>query len=140
MARIAKPPLRAGGYYDETDLLRILASGVNPDGTPYRLPGPVSEWSLTATATAAAATVTRPGEAGRRHYVTSVSGSFGAAQISLLTLSDGATVVQNHHVHNIRTVEFSSPVEITAGNAAAATLGAGAAGVVGAITITGFTV
>ena len=38
MARIPKPPIRESGYYDETELLRIPASGVNPDGTPYTLP------------------------------------------------------------------------------------------------------
>jgi hypothetical protein len=99
-----------------------------------------STWSLTATATAAAATVTRPAEAGRSHYVTSISGGFGAAQIALLTLSDGATVIGNFHVHNQRTATFDKPLKITGGNAAGASLGAGAAGVVGAVTLTGYTV
>lgn len=100
----------------------------------------VSTWSVTATATAATATSTRPAEAGRRHYVTGISGSFGAAQIALMTLSDGATVIGNHHVHNQRSVEFPTPLEITEGNAVSLALGAGAAGVVGAVTLTGYTV
>lgn len=99
-----------------------------------------STWSLTATATAAAATVARAAEAGKSHYVTSISGSFGAAQIALLTLSDGATVIQNHHVHNQRTIEFAKPVKITPGNAVSASLGAGGAGVVGAVVMTGYTI
>jgi hypothetical protein len=99
-----------------------------------------STWSVTATATAATATATRGAEAGRRHYVSGISGGFGAAQIALMTLSDGAAVIQNHHVHNQRTVEFAAPVEISEGNAASLALGAGAAGVVGAATMTGYTV
>lgn len=140
MARISKPPTRPGDYYDQADLLRILASGVNPDGTNFYLPQPASEWSLTATATAAAVTVTRPAEAGRRHYVTGISGSFGAAQIALMTLSNGATVIGNFHTHNVRDVIFPAPIELTAGNAATLTLGAGAAGVVGAVVLRGYTV
>lgn len=99
-----------------------------------------STWSLSATATAAAATVTRAAEADKSHFITGISGSFGAAQIALMTLSDGGAVIANFHVHNQRNIEFAKPIKITAGNAVSASLGAGAAGVVGAITLTGYTV
>jgi hypothetical protein len=71
--------------------LAMLASGKNPDGTTIAPTTPT--WTETATADNAAATATRPAVAGQSHYITSVSGSFSAAAIKLMTLKD-ATVVE----------------------------------------------
>lgn len=137
---MAREPYSTAVTRSITDLLATLTSGQNRDNTPFFGQGEVSEWSVTATATAAAATATRAAEAGKSHYITGISGSFGAAQIALMTLSDGVTVIGNFHVHNQRDVHFDKPVRITAGNAASMTLAAGAAGVVGAVTLRGYTV
>jgi len=118
-----------------------LVSGKNADGTTWGMQPQAAEWSITTTATNAAATVTRAAESGKRHYITGISGSFGAAQIALMTLSDGGTTVGNYHVHNQRDVEFGgAPVQMGVNAAAALSLGAGAASVVGAATLRGFTI
>ena len=97
-------------------------------------------WSITTTADNASATATRAGESGKSHYITQVSGSFSAAATKLLTLSDGGTVIANLHVVNQRDIALARPLKLTAGQAAAVTLAAsGAAGVVGAVTLSGFT-
>ena len=38
MSRITPPSLASNGFYGAVQLLRILASGTNPDGTPFSLP------------------------------------------------------------------------------------------------------
>lgn len=104
-------------------------------------PHAASTWSITATADNAAATVTRAGEAGKSHFITSISGSFSAAAIKLLTLKDGAAIIGNFHVHNQREIVFAKPIKITAGAAAELSLAAsGTAAVIGAVTMTGYTI
>jgi len=101
----------------------------------------VSKWTETTTANNSAATATRTAESGKSHYVTSVHGSFSAANIKLMTLKDGATIIGNFHVHNQRDVIFDKPVRITQGNAAVVELAAsGTGGEIGAVTMCGYTV
>jgi len=117
-----------------------IVSGKNADGTTWGMQSQPAEWTMTTIATNAAATVTRAAEVGKRHYATGISGSFGAAQIALMTLSDGGSVVGNFHVHNQRDIEFDSPIQMGVNAAAALSLGAGGASVVGAVTLRGFTI
>jgi hypothetical protein len=118
-----------------------LVAGKNPDATNFFLPEPVAEWTLTATADNAVATVTRAAEAGRRHYVTGVSGSFSAALIRLMRLLTGAIVVGSFHVHNSRDVEFATPIEVPENTAATLDLAAsGTLGQVGAVVLRGYTI
>lgn len=118
-----------------------LVSGRNDDGSSFFLPVPVSEWSLTATADNAVATVTRPAEVGRRHYVTGISGSLSATLIRLMRLLSGTTVVGSFYVHNARDVEFATPIELPENTAAALDLAAsGTLGQVGAVVLRGYTV
>lgn len=99
-----------------------------------------AEWTQTATADNAMASVTRAAEVGKRHYITGISASFSAANVKLLELKDGAAVIGNFHVHNQRDVEFGVPIELTANSAAELSLPAsGTAGVIGAVTLRGFT-
>lgn len=100
-----------------------------------------AEWSATATADNAAATVTRAAEAaGRVHYVTGISGSFSASGEKLMTLKSGTVVRGNYHVHNQRDVLFDPPLKMGTGEAVELSLAAsGTAGTVGAVTLTGFT-
>lgn len=106
-----------------------------------RDPDAVATWSETTTADNAAATVTKAAEAGKSHYITSISGSFSAAAIRLATLKDGATTKGNFHVHNQREITFDKPLKITAGAAAELSLAAsGTAGVIGAVTMQGYTI
>lgn len=100
----------------------------------------VSKWSVTGTADNATASATRAAETGKAHYVTGIHGSFSAANIKLMTLKDGSTIIGNFHVHNQRDVHFDRPLRITQGNAALLELAAsGVGGQIGAVTITGFT-
>ena len=129
VTRIPLDPAREGGKL--TDLDTRLANLLAQD---------VSLWTERAEATAAAATAVRAAEVGRTHYIVSVVASYGAAQIGGLDVSDGPTVVLSTHVHNQLVISLPRPLKATAGNAVSATLGAGAAGVVGRVNIIGFTV
>lgn len=119
----------------------VLATDVAlPAGT--NVIGDVSpaEWSITATADNAAATATRAAEAGKSHYITAIFGSFSAAAIKLATLKDGTTVIGNYYVHNADSVPLARPLKITSGAAAELSLAAsGTAGVIGAVTLKGYT-
>lgn len=105
------------------------------------MPELVSEWSATATADNAVATVTRAAEAGRRHYVTGISGSFSVVLVRLMRLLAGATVLGSFHVHNARDVEFTIPIELPENTAAVLDLAAsGTLGQVGAVVLRGYTI
>lgn len=114
--------------------VRVIDPGADPHG--------VATWSLEASADNAAATVTRPGEALKRHYITSILASFSAATAGKeLTLLDGAAVILRVYVHNALVLVLPKPIRITAGNAAQLTLAAsGTAGTLGAVTLVGYTV
>ncbi len=128
-------------------LLRKAAEGLAiltgrlADGASTFLPLPVAEWiAQNVSAAAAVATVTRAaGPAGSRHYVTGISGSYGAPQIGTMRLLAGAAVLGTFHVHNQRDVEFEAPIEMPADTAVTVDLSAGAAGVVGAVVARGYT-
>ena len=124
-------------------LLRKVAEGLAlltgrlANGSSTFLPVPVAEridGNVGAAATAATAT-RAVGPVGSRHYVTGISGSYGAAQIGTMRLLAGATVLGTFHVHNQRDVEFATPVEAPPDTAVAVDLSAGAAGVVGAVVL-----
>lgn len=108
---------------------------------PTHLLKEFSEWSITTTADNAAATVTRPAEPGRTHYITSISGSFSAAVAGkLMTLKDGTTVIGNYFVHNQRDVSLMEPIRLSPNSLAELSLAAsGTATQLGAVTMTGFT-
>ena len=104
-------------------------------------PHAAATWTETTTADNAAATATHALAAGQSHYVTSISGSFLAAAINLMTLKDGVTTIGNFHVHNQREIPFVPPLKITAGAAVELELGAsGGAGNIGAVTMAGYTI
>lgn len=103
-----------------------------------------SDWKLTTTATAATATVTQAAPpSGQVNYVTGISASVGAAVQALgllVTLRDGATIIGNFHVNDqgpTMAREYASPVRCH--GAVELQLAAGGAGVVGAVTLDGFT-
>lgn len=104
-------------------------------------PGNEAEWAATATAAAAAEVVgTVAAVAGQSHYVSTISGSYGAAQIGVLTLeSPAGTVLASFHVHNSLVVPLERPLRIAAGAAVVARLTAGAAGVIGRVNLVGYT-
>ena len=129
-------------------LLRKVAEGLAiltgklADGASTFLPVPVAEWvdqNVPAAATVAAATHAA-GPAGSRHYVTGISGSYGAAQVGTMRLLAGAAVLGTWHVHSQRDVEFEAPIEIPPDTAVTVDLTAGAAGVVGAVVVRGYTI
>ncbi|MBT9177518.1 MAG: hypothetical protein DDT20_01852 [Firmicutes bacterium] len=97
-------------------------------------------WSVTVTADNAAAIAIRIGVAGQSHYITCIAGSLGAVLIRLMTLTDGTVIVGNFHVHNQRDIVFAKPLRLTMGSAAELRLAAsGTAGVIGAVTMSGYT-
>ena len=101
----------------------------------------VAKWSETTTADNAAATVTHAADTNRAHYVTSVHGSFSVANVQLMTLKDGATIIQNYHVNDQRDIIFAKPVRITHGAAVELSLAAsGTGGQIGAVSMTGFSI
>jgi hypothetical protein len=103
----------------------------------------LTSWAEGANADNLAATATKAaGGTATRHYVTGVSGSFSAAAAGKeLLLKDGATVIGRWYVHNQLHITFPVPIEISDNAAAEAVLAAsGTLGVLGAVTLTGFTV
>lgn len=136
MTRVSKPYEHPKGHLSATDLLRVLASGKNPDGTDYERS---TEWSAQADATAALATATRAAEADSSHYVTAIEASYGSGQIGTLTVRAGATVLFTQAVHNQREIAFHTPLKLPAGTSAVAELSAGSVGVVGRVSLHGYT-
>src|SRR5262245_42229001 len=108
---------------------------------PLQLLKEATEWSITTTADNAAATVQRAAEAGRRHYITGISGSFSTSQTAakLMTLKDGATVIGNFHVFSDRDPVIVKPIQLSVGALAELSLPAsGTATQIGAVTLTGY--
>lgn len=98
-------------------------------------------WVDTDTATNATATATKAAPAeGLSHFITSVSGSFDATASGItLILKDGSTEVARWNVYDSFALALSSPIKLSPGTAANLELAAGGAGIVGAATLTGYT-
>ena len=104
-------------------------------------PVDVAKWSETVTADNAAATVTQAADSRLEHYVTSIHASFSVANVQLLTLKDGSTIVGNWHVNDQRDIVFAKPLRITHGAAVELSLAAsGTPGQIGAVTMTGLSI
>lgn len=103
------------------------------EGTPH------AGWIEKGSATAATATATKAAASGKRHYLTHVSASCGAAAIAVLQIKDGVTVLAEISVHNAEVLTFPTAVQITRGAAVSAELATCGAGVVGRVNISGFT-
>lgn len=93
--------------------------------------------TTTADNAAAAVTLAKPAN-GAKHKVCEVSASFSAAAIKLLTITDGGTVKGNYHVHNQRSVMFDPPLELL-DSASISLAASGTGGVIGALTVSFFT-
>lgn len=103
---------------------------------------PKAGWVESATADNAVATATRAAApAGERHRITGVTASFGAAAAGkLLEILDGSTVIWSGFVHDQLSVSFAAPLAGADGGPVSARLAAsGGLGVVGAVTLTGYT-
>jgi hypothetical protein len=103
----------------------------------------LASWIETANVDNLPATVTRAAPAGGiAHYVTSIAGGFSAASVGLkLVLKQGAAEIGRWNVDNSTVLAFSSPIRIEAGKAVSLELDAsGTVGVVGSVTLTGYTV
>lgn len=98
-----------------------------------------ADWSVEAEPAAATqASAVKAAQPNTRHFVTSISASYSAAQVGFLTLLAGAAVVWRGYVHNARDLSFASPIEIPDNTAVELRLAAGAAGVIGSVTVTGY--
>lgn len=99
-------------------------------------------WIETDNATNATATATRAATSGARsHYVTSIAASFSGSVAGVqLVLNEGATEIGRWYVHDVFALVFPSPIKIDPGNATSLVLSAGGAGVVGSVTLNGYTV
>lgn len=99
-------------------------------------------WVETGTATAATATATRAApDNGQRHYVSSISGSFGAtAAGKTLTLKEGTTTIGVWHVYDSAHIVFPRPFGAAPNAAVSVELESGGVGIVGRANINGYTV
>lgn len=151
----------------EKNLQAVLASSKNADETEFslgvrlfdndstrsaevnadnalRVAQYAAEWSVVDTDTAALSLVQRAAPAaGTYLFVTSLHASYGAAQIGTLVLYEGTGGGRvergRFHIHNQRDITLDSPLRIAVATAAEAELSAGAAGVIGTVTLTGYT-
>lgn len=100
-------------------------------------------WTVTATATNALATATKAAVAGKRHYLTAVVASYGAATAAgLLQVKKGSTVILEHYLKD--TLPFvldlsKTPIETDENEAVSAELAAGGVGAVGKVNLVGRT-
>jgi len=86
-----------------------------------------AEWIETASGAAGVATATKAAATGKSFIVDGVDASYaGAAEIGLLEIRDGTTVIWSGHVHQSREIPFPKGLAITKGALASATLAAGA--------------
>lgn len=102
----------------------------------------VSSWAATDNDDNAASTATKAAPTGGvSHFITSVSGGYSAATAGkTLILKAGTTEVARWYVHNSLAVAFSSPIKLPPATVANLELAAsGSAGVIGAATMTGYT-
>jgi hypothetical protein len=102
----------------------------------------VSSWDETANADNAVATATRAAPAGGlSHFITSVAGGFSAAAAGkTLILKQGVTERARWYVHNSLVLSLPSPIKLDPGTVANLELQAsGTLGVIGAATMTGYT-
>lgn len=100
----------------------------------------VDTWNENAkTALATAGTVTRTGEASKRHEITSIFVGYDASQIGELTIDDGATTICTLPIHDTENISFDDPIEASEGNDLSVTISAGGTGVTGYINVFGIT-
>jgi len=84
-------------------------------------------WVVTDSGSAGIATALKAAATGKEHVIQSVDASaVGAAEILLLQILDGVTVVWEGHVHQSREVVFPKGISITRGGACSAVFAAGA--------------
>jgi hypothetical protein len=99
-----------------------------------------ADWQARGSATNALATATRAAEPGNRHSILSVTASYSAAQIGLLQIKVGGSVVWERYIHNAADIDLDAgAIRGSNGAAVSAELAAGAAGVTGTVTLSGVT-
>lgn len=111
-----------------------------PTWTDYEVAPYRSSWSVVASATAADATATKTGVPNTRHFLVTVDASYSSSATSgLLTVRFGTNVVAQKTVHGAGAFDFTfKGLAADVGQDISATLAAGGAGIVGHVTITGF--
>lgn len=100
-------------------------------------------WSEVGNATAAQLTVTKAAAALRAHAVVKVDASYSVSTVSgLLTVSFGATEIGKKYIHGSGALDFAADPGILnpdANETVVAVLDSGGGGIVGTITMSGFT-
>ncbi len=97
-------------------------------------------WIETDTGTNAAANAQRAAPSGGlSHYITTISGTFDSVADADMILSEGATELARWHVYDAFALVFPSPIKLSPATLADLELAAGGTGVVGSVTITGYT-
>lgn len=105
-----------------------------------------ADWRASGTSSAnTAQTITKAAASGAgRHFITHVSASFGAGTVTatgvLVELKINSTTVMSWYVSSVPLdVNFTHPIEATAGDNVQLTIGAGGASVVSVGNIAGYT-
>lgn len=98
-------------------------------------------WTAVDSKDNAVATAAKPADSrGRQHLVTGVLASYSASCTGLLQIKDGDAVIATLYVTDSAVIPFVQPLRGSPGNAVSAVLAAsGTAGVVGAVTMIGYT-
>jgi hypothetical protein len=115
----------------------------NADGVPLETIDKTPEkvtFTLSGSADNAVVSDSQVGEAGKAHYLTTISAGYTAAAIGLVTIKDGLTVIGEYPIHNADVIQLPTPVKVTDGNNVSIELSAsGTAGTLGKIFGVGFT-
>lgn len=148
MARATKAQTDAAGF-DIHELLEVLVTGLNPDGTAYTLPveaqAQSADWHQTATGAAnAVATTTKTSAAGLKHCLShatfALSGSPTGTPYAKISLG-GVEIWRAPMTGGTLIVPFPVPLKTTAVNhAITASIDAPGIGISGIVSISGFSV
>lgn len=136
-------------YPEADELLGIMVSGQNPDGTGFRLPvegiPQGADWHLQASADNAAVVLTRTAQAaGSVNQLTAVEASFSAAPAAAVLLSvespSGAVIARKILTGAMGTdLQYAIPLKVAPDAAIVVRLAAGGLGVIGHLSAHGFT-
>lgn len=124
--------------------LRVTTRGIKDSGgRAMSSEPPLAEWTRVASISAATAAVTvAAGGSGYRHVITGVIASYHTptSLAGLLIVHNGSVQVVRNDVFNALALDFSHGIRCSDNGVASASLATGGTGVIGSVTIRGYTV
>lgn len=131
-------------YPDAAEMLGIMVSGENPDGTSFSLPvdaapsGADRHDSIESAANAAAV-ITWGAEAAKSHNISAIEASFSVAATMLMLVEEAAVVRARIEVASRIDLQYGVPLKFLVNTPVTVRLPAGGVGSIGRLSVHGFT-